>query len=373
MDPEFAGFRDNVLDAYRYLMETYNDGDHVFLFGFSRGAYTARALAGVLHGYGLLCKGNEGHIPYAWGAYVDQLKTIHQDNAAGKKPRVHKVEQDTAFRDTFSHPTFSIHFVGVWDTVSSIGWISNPLELLHVAQNPSMIIGRHAVSIDEHRCFFQDNLWGPPLPHQDILQVWFPGVHSDVGGSYPNSESFLSNEALDWLLTEAEAAGLRLNPDRKELVLGRSNDPGYSLYPLYNPAPSPASKKIPHDELKGKWGWLWWTLEYLPHKSFDNMHERYFRSIPRGAHRRIPPGSYVHPSVLDRKPFGYNPSNLDLNTLTRVDRPGNGENPRAVGLFRSSGSPQPANAPTRSLTPVTGTAAALTLLLLGGLAWLLRS
>src|SRR5690348_2320212 len=61
-----AGFKDNVLDAYRYLMEVYNDGDDIYIFGFSRGAYTARALAGLIHGYGLLCQGNEGHLLYAW-------------------------------------------------------------------------------------------------------------------------------------------------------------------------------------------------------------------------------------------------------------------------------------------------------------------
>ena len=75
-----AGFRDNVFDAYRFLMDNYDDNggdpDHVYLFGFSRGAYTIRALSGLLHGYGLLCRGNEGHLPYAWRMFTDQVKDI---------------------------------------------------------------------------------------------------------------------------------------------------------------------------------------------------------------------------------------------------------------------------------------------------------
>ena len=115
-----AGFRDNVFDAYRYLMERYsdNDGDpdHVYLFGFSRGAYTVRALAGLLYGYGLLCRGNEGHLPYAWRMYLAQ----HGNR------NLRKVQPDVAFRETFSHRGFKIHFIGVWDTVSSVGWIYIP-------------------------------------------------------------------------------------------------------------------------------------------------------------------------------------------------------------------------------------------------------
>ena len=163
-----AGFRDNVLDAYRYLMETYADGS-VYLFGFSRGAYTARALAGLLYGYGLLCRGNEGHLPYAWASYRKQLRIINSANRksaykAGVRQKV-SISSADQFKHTFSHRDFSIHFVGLWDTVSSVGWISSPLELLHISQNPAMRIGRHAISIDERRCFYQDNCWGDPPGH----------------------------------------------------------------------------------------------------------------------------------------------------------------------------------------------------------------
>ena len=171
-----AGFHDNVLDAYRYLMEVYNDGDRVYVFGFSRGAYTARAIVAMLHAYGLLCRGNEGHIPYIWMMFVKDL-----DRARGQQSSLPVAD---AFKETFSRKNFHVHFVGLWDTVSAIGWITEPLRLLYMAQNPIIQTGRHAISIDERRCFYVDNIWGDALPGQDILQVWFPGVHSDVGGSY---------------------------------------------------------------------------------------------------------------------------------------------------------------------------------------------
>ena len=135
-------------DAYRHLMETYDDGDRVYLIGFSRGAYTVRALAGLLDGYGLLCKGNDGHLPYAWNEYVRQ----HDDRAQNKVVSNHR------FKEMFSRKGFRLQFVGIWDTVSSVGWINTPLRLFSLAQNPTVRIGRHAISIDERRCFYRDNL-----------------------------------------------------------------------------------------------------------------------------------------------------------------------------------------------------------------------
>ena len=115
------------------------------------------------------------------------------------------------FKETFSRNGFRIHFLGIWDTVSSVGWINTPLQLFSVAQNRTVRIGRHAISIDERRCFYRDNLWeqstdedlanlaseDDPHPIQDLLPVWFPGVHSDVGGSYSQDSCGLSNGHCD--------------------------------------------------------------------------------------------------------------------------------------------------------------------------------
>jgi len=315
------GFRENVLDAYRYLMEVFNDNgghgneDEVYIFGFSRGAYTARALAGFLHGYGLLCRGNEGHIPYAWRMYVAQ----HDD-----RDKTH-VEPDVAFKETFSHGNFRIHFLGVWDTVSSVGWIYTPLRLFNLAQNNSILRGRHAISIDEHRCFFQDNLWGEPLAGQDLVQAWFAGVHSDVGGSYPQLESGLSDITLRWMLSEVgllpdatgkypDVPGILLNPPHLDLVLGKIPDPPVDVELL---CITPTSSEL-HNSLTG----AWWIPELLPHRYYNQDDGKERLRVPLGLRRRqLPAGSLVHESVarrMDNPAFTYRPSNVSRAELERV-------------------------------------------------------
>lgn len=307
-----AGFMDNVESAYRYLMEQFNDGDRIYLFGFSRGSYTVRALAGVLHAYGLLCRGNEGDVPYVLHMFMDDVR-----RARGKGKT--SVSLQSAFKETFSHDV-TLHFVGLWDTVSSIGWIYSPIRLLYSAQNPIIQTGRHAVSIDERRCFYADNLWGPPLArdqtptlqqNQDILQVWFAGVHSDVGGSYKQSESALSNIALNWILNEAEGAGLRVNCDRVRMIFGQPTQQNHAAAQLFAP---PAPPGIVHPSLKD----LWWLLEILPHRYYDEDDGKEKWRIPLGRPRWVPPGAYIHASVVARikdRRCNYRPKNLPADKI----------------------------------------------------------
>jgi uncharacterized protein (DUF2235 family) len=329
------GFEENVLDAYRYLMQHYNSGDTVYLIGFSRGAYTARALAGLLQGYGLLCRGNEGHIPYAWRMYTQQMQDQRQQNR-------HTIATDYSFRDTFSHKDFMLHFVGLWDTVSSVGWISTPLRLLHLAQNPIIVTGRHAISIDERRCFFVDNLWGEPVDveipavlcgtareneipkMQDILQVWFAGVHSDVGGSYPQLKSGLSNITLKWMMDEAKAADIVFDPIRRNVVLGEPPTPAEDpcgltagIAPLYE---KPLSSPL-HNSLTLPW----WLLEVFPHRYYDRDDSHEKMRIPLAARRRLHKGALVHSSVRDRlqEKVCYRPPNVSLEEIqTPASTPG---------------------------------------------------
>ncbi len=315
-----TGFKANVLDAYRYLMETYNDGDHVHLFGFSRGAYTARALAGLLDGYGLLCKGNEGHIPYAWRLYLNQLK--HRSRQSINEGDSYAA----AFKETYSHDNFRIRFVGLWDTVSSVGWVSAPLRLFNVAQNRSIDIIRHAVSIDERRCFYQDNLYGKALsePPQDVKQVWFAGVHSDIGGSYSQDTSGLSNITLKWMIDEAKShrAGILFEEDRVRLVLGESSTTRPATEGLYH---TPSSNQL-HVSLT----WPWWLLELLPHRYYDKDDVQEQRRIPFGSRRKLPCGALVHHSVQDRlnaPDSTYRPKNLRKGTLTVLPYPLEGSKP----------------------------------------------
>ena len=159
------GASDNVADAYQFLMRNFKPGDQIYVFGFSRGAYTARVLCGLLHMVGLLREDNEGLIPYAIRLMKTKPLTGDVFKIAGK------------FKDTFSRPC-KPHFVGVWDTVSSMGWIYNAVKFpfTTATSNPDLNIVRHAVSIDERRAFFRQNLFGPPSdknPNQSVEEVWF--------------------------------------------------------------------------------------------------------------------------------------------------------------------------------------------------------
>lgn len=187
-----AGLQQNIEDAYRYLMERYQNGDKIFLFGFSRGAYTVRALAGMLHKCGLLQKGSNNLIPYASNIYNKQN---NQDIASG-------------FKRTFCHEC-KPYLIGVWDTVGSMGWFWGK-KFFDTTLNEDVSYGYHAISIDEKRKKFPVSLWDEEQKkeHPIIEQVWFPGVHSDVGGSYTETE--LSDIALKWMLKNAQERGLRL-------------------------------------------------------------------------------------------------------------------------------------------------------------------
>ena len=281
-----AGLQANVADAYRYLMDNYVDGDEIYLFGFSRGAFTARALASLLHVYGLLCPGNHEAIPFILNMYAKRSREA--------KHKKLTFEEDQAFKWQFSHTMdVRIRFCGLWDTVSSYGWIYDPIELPFVGTNPIIDIIRHAVSIDERRCFYQDNLFGTPEPKQDIRQVWFSGVHSDVGGSYQEQESALSKIPLEWMFVEAVKSGLALDTAKAETVLGLANAfPQVKGLPNYVHADQDGPL---HKSLHGPW----WILEFFPQR--DPHHPGRGWNLPLGRRRTIPAGSLIHESVLESK------------------------------------------------------------------------
>jgi hypothetical protein len=137
------GLSQHVADIYGYLMKCHQPGDRIFVFGFSRGAYTTRAVCSMLHAFGHIRRDNEVLVPYA----VRLLKTW--------SPSTFPIA--AAFKKTFSADV-KPHFVGIWDTVSSVGALHNPLKLPFSATNPDIAIGRHAVAIDERRAFL------PPEP-----------------------------------------------------------------------------------------------------------------------------------------------------------------------------------------------------------------
>jgi uncharacterized protein (DUF2235 family) len=282
------GLPSDIRDAYVFLMNSFESGDRLFMFGFSRGAYTVRAVASLLRMYGLIPRGNEPLVPYA----IRMLSAINRKGAQDTKNDYFELAEE--FKATFGTlRECKPWFVGVFDTVSSVGWIENPVRLPYTADNPDIEHGRHAVAIDERRAFFRTNLWRrrgnlPASGPRDLKQVWFPGVHSDVGGGYTESESGLSKIALKWMLDEAVAAGLAVDPEKVETILGNRGPP--------HRKPDPTAGM--HESLRG----LWWVAEFFFKRHFDWNRKEERRRMNLGRRRTIPPGSLIHPAAYERGP-----------------------------------------------------------------------
>jgi len=272
--------RANFCKAYRFLASIYLPGDRIFLFGFSRGAYTARALAGAIYRFGVLRPELADLAEYAWSSFSDELRGLSEDErfAAARRFKNHfAVEDETR-----------VWFVGAFDTVSSLGWFWDYRTLPNTAHNPAVDHIRHALAVDECRTCFGANRFRPkdPAQHQSLKEVWFPGVHSDVGGGYPDPESGLAKIALRWMLREAEGLGLRVDPSKKDEMLGATGK--YS-------APDPLAKL--HNSMKG----FWKLFELFPRRSWDGAAERMRWRRPnywRG--RSYGDKPYIHESVQSR-------------------------------------------------------------------------
>jgi len=287
------GLEYDIRDAYVFLMRTYEPGDKVYMFGFSRGAYTVRAVAALLHAYGLARLGNETLVPYA----IRMMMAIQRANDLPSARRDHDEFEKYSklakeFKVTMCRTDCKPWFLGVWDTVSSVGWLENPLKLPYVTNNPDIQIGRHAVAIDERRAFFRNHLWrrpDPPAPAGpvDLKQVWFPGTHSDVGGGHPESESGLAKLTLEWMITEAKLADLQVDNAKVDIVLGRTG----------SDFAKPDCNAELHESLKG----FWKIAEYIPKKHFDYATGKTAWRANRSRRRTIPPESLVHESAFLRK------------------------------------------------------------------------
>ncbi|HXK05388.1 MAG TPA: DUF2235 domain-containing protein [Verrucomicrobiae bacterium] len=291
------GLSHDITDAYTFLMNHYEDGDKVYLFGFSRGAYTVRCVCSLLYMYGLIHGGNDPLVPYAVRMMMGMDRAGRETDAAYRAAAENYFRLANDFKTTMCRSGCKPHFVGVWDTVSSVGWKDNPLKLPYTADNPDIAIGRHAIAIDEKRAFFRTNRWVPSRELEehgpkDVKQVWFAGVHSDVGGGYPEKESGLAKIALEWMLEEAKAAGLLVDPGRQAEILGLSLDSKYTK-------PDPDGGM--HESLKGAWK----IAEFIPKPHYDWKTGTTQMQQNRGRRRTIPPGSLVHESVFQRQKGEY--------------------------------------------------------------------
>jgi uncharacterized protein (DUF2235 family) len=299
VDLAFAtSLKSKVGAAYAYLMSTWRPGDRVFLFGFSRGAYTVRVLAAMLHEIGLLPHGNQMLIPYA-------IRLFH----AAKTPGSKYDNLAGAFRESFARETgasdrrFPIHFVGVWETVSSVGWVWDQATYPFTRYNPSIATIRHAISLDERRAFYRQNRFSRvESTGQDLVQHWFAGAHSDIGGGYTDGD--LWRCTFDWMLDEAIAKGLIINEEWRRKIAP----------PIPPDGPQPWAS-IAHESLTG----AWWLCEFFPKWQWNEQKRRHDIHLNLGRRRTINDGELLHSSTLWRiKKTDYNPSNLSESFRKKV-------------------------------------------------------
>ena len=200
------GLDSNIIEGYKYLAESFEEGDEVYILGFSRGAYTARSLVGMIRNCGLVKKRYAGLTAgIAYGIY-----RTRDDGVDSRSARL--------FRAASSRE-ITIKFVGVWDTVGALGV---PIEFLskfnmqlyefHDTQLSRIVENAYQASaIDENRKDYDVCLWEPSeKPNQNIEQRWFIGAHCDVGGGYPDRR--LSDISLRWMQDRASELGLTLTP-----------------------------------------------------------------------------------------------------------------------------------------------------------------
>ncbi len=205
------GLARNVRDTYRFLVENYDPDDELFFFGFSRGAFTARSTAGLVRNCGILRR--------EYVNKVDEAYSFYRSRSSKSHPR--SVEA-TLFRSSYSHDP-GIRFIGVWDTVGALGIPLNGLRLVnlfnrrfqfHDTALSSIVDGAfQALAIDEKRGPFRPAIWqqAPDPPDtQHLEQVWFAGVHCDIGGGY--NPPGLSDITLPWMVQHARQYGLFFDP-----------------------------------------------------------------------------------------------------------------------------------------------------------------
>ena len=268
-----TGISKNIRECYEYIVDVYQPGDNIYLFGFSRGAYTIRSLGGMLSKSGLLKKYHRGKVETAFEIYKEK------DNDAEASTFNSKYcwsKNDNGGQD------IAIHLIGVWDTVSALGLPVGGLKSLNPFSRrwsgfhnatlaPEVKYGYQALSIDDNRKVFKPEIWDEASDEaQTIEQVWFPGVHSNIGGGYRRTE--LSDICLEWMIEKSKAAGLLFWPNYKKKVL---------MHP------------DPHGKI------------YNPRDGFGRIYSAAIRSVPENAR--------IHASVferMDREDNRYAPQNI---------------------------------------------------------------
>ncbi len=310
------GLDANVLDAYKFLVHHYQKQDEIYLFGFSRGAYTTRVLAGFINMVGLIKPEQINLCGYALTAY----KQASEEDDFSIAWR---------FQEVMNTQRITIKFIGCWDTVGSVIvprpdrlYFPSKQSLPYVKRNPCVQVFRHAIAIDERRRMFRINLWDEPqlfksnpfvkdekAVDQDIEQIWFPGVHSDIGGGYPEKESGAAKLSLKWMVDEAEKHGLVFRKAMvKRLVHGKNPKNSKRHYV------SPDPQADLHYSMNPVWQILEWLPKRIKWRSWPQRKSFLGFYFPRSEPRLIPEESKIDSSARLKEKYSldepYNPENL---------------------------------------------------------------
>lgn len=241
------GFKRNVCDLYEFLAKQYVPGDQIYFFGFSRGAATVRAVTGFIEACGLIDFANYPDVGNDPEATDDLINEVYDKYACRKTDpaKAADFKKDKAIH----HPEYApdgnlkIKFLGVWDTVSALGFSTDglyitqklipilddltdkvfPHKFYNYRLNDNIEYAYQALSIDDQRKTFKPRLWRQGRGNT-VEQVWFAGVHANVGGGYPRNG--VSNVAMEWMMTKAEAAGLVFQTDVFQQVKAQANELG---------------------------------------------------------------------------------------------------------------------------------------------------
>ena len=271
------GLKANIGEMYAALSREYKDADTtpVFLFGFSRGAFAVRALAGFIHRCGLLPPQHLDCFSKAFDSFYEEQ---HREAMAPRARedfdnRIKQFKKDNNSREC------RIHFLGLWDTVKSYGFIY-PKSLPHLRHNPIVSTVRHALALNERRSYYQFTSWGgidhplyqdvQPGDSPDVKEVWFAGSHSDVGGGYAPCSNGLARPPFAWMVREARAQGLCVSDRALASVLDDFHE-----------------ELTPHESLRRRW----WITELLPRFELEN--------VPFPGRRLLKWGSTGHRNPLE--------------------------------------------------------------------------
>jgi uncharacterized protein (DUF2235 family) len=210
------GISQNIYECYHFIFDNYMAGDNIFLLGFSRGATTVRSLSAFIHLFGILPKSRPELIRKAYKIYKIE------DSEERKK-------RADDFISRHHNQWTKVKFLGVWDTVAALGLPVKSLSTLvdwfpffrhkfhNLTLSESVEHARHALAIDDERLTFHPKIWDKEIKnYQTMKQVWFGGMHTDVGGGYKEQE--LSDIPLLWMIEEAKQFGLRLYPKHKVIT-----------------------------------------------------------------------------------------------------------------------------------------------------------